>query len=589
MGIRCKNREAAPRVAPCSIEHYVAKKDPFRVAPTNQLPTSWPFNIKHEPGNPRVDRGELFYGTLEHRVRDTLGRFGINVTSIAVPYLHPRGFPDAAQHILAILTPDTDTSHWQEAVDEIYEIVSAAAAQDGTRMSVMLENHHMSYSDISIVVAAPRADVMLAFISIEAAVEAAVQQSCPDAWTSIAYHYRKHKCTGHGNGNGNGPFPTVIVFVMSGSEARWSEVEAQIRGAIEAVPFPVDVELGLEILPGFSSPATAPSTEHVPTTKHHAKIQFGIPSVPNVGASIGPQLSDTNAGTMGIVVNFKPNGAEKSQKCFLTSYHAIAARDPLNRATHDAIGIGLLGRAVDRPIEVAYPAIYDSEFSKELFAKRAAENKNPEKVWHKALVGLIKNEGVVGEVIHASGARCLAPGEGYDAPGIGRISPAYFYHGREGFRVDWALVALDPSKAAAANYLPACSAFPPPCTEEPEFTTYRQNRSLGGAITGVASHAPPRSWVARVYTGRAATAGRVNFMRRTVRWADGWITKETEVIAFFGDFSGCADDGAMVFNEKKEWVGMLIGGDSECAGYITPAPYVIADIHIMTQGTVTLI
>ncbi|KFY09046.1 hypothetical protein V492_05670 [Pseudogymnoascus sp. VKM F-4246] len=449
MGIRCKTREAAsttsaPRVAPCSIEHYVAKKDPFRVAPTNQLPTSWPFDIKYEPGNPRKDRG-VFHGTLELRVRDTLDKFGITVTDISSPCLHPRGFPDAAQHILAILTPDTDTSHWQEAVDEIYEMVSAAAAQAGTRMGVMLENQRMSYSDISIVVATPHVDVNLAFLSIKAAVEAAVQAV---------------------------PFPVNL-------------------------PVPVDVELGLEILPGFSSPATATSTKDVLTTKHHAKIQDGIPSVPNVGASIGPQLSDTDAGTMGIVVNFKPNGAEQSQKCFLTTYHAIAAGDPVNRATHDEIGIGLWGRAVDRPIEVAYPAICDSEFSKELFAKRAAEDTTPEKIWHKALVNLIEGEGVIGKVIHASG--------------IKKLPPANFS------RRDWALVALDPSKAAAANLLPVCSAFPPPCTEDPEFTTYRQNRSLGGAITGVAARERPCSWVARVYSGGAATAGRVNYMMRTVR------------------------------------------------------------------------
>ncbi|KFY00598.1 hypothetical protein O988_03221 [Pseudogymnoascus sp. VKM F-3808] len=86
-----------------------------------------------------------------------------------------------------------------------------------------------------------------------------------------------------------------------------------------------------------------------------------------------------------------------------------------------------------------------------------------------------------------------------------------------------------------------------------------------------------------------SSRGRVNSMKRTVCWGDGVVSKEVEVLPFGTQFAEGGDDGSMVFNLKKEWVGMVVGGDSEYAGYITPAADIIADIEERTGGTITLI
>ena len=78
-------------------------------------------------------------------------------------------------------------------------------------------------------------------------------------------------------------------------------------------------------------------------------------------------------------------------------------------------------------------------------------------------------------------------------------------------------------------------------------------------------------------------------MKRTVCWGDGVVSKEVEVIPFKLEFAGGGDDGSMVFNVKKEWVGMVVGSDSEYAGYITPAADIIADIEARTGGIITLV
>lgn len=164
--------------------------------------------------------------------------------------------------------------------------------------------------------------------------------------------------------------PTVIVFVTPGSMAHWGEVETQIRQAIEAVPFEEDVEISLEILPGFNVPSIRPSTAYTPTTNKHPRY-LDIEPVPTLGASISLQLSDTDSGSLGAVVNFQPRGGEEPQKCFLTSYRAVASGDPIGRAVNDELGIGLDGRAVRRRIEIAYPACCDGEYTKEQLAKYA--------------------------------------------------------------------------------------------------------------------------------------------------------------------------------------------------------------------------
>lgn len=514
----------------------------------------------------------MFDNALDKITRDPLKKFGIKSCNTVVKKLTQRGFPAAEERTVIILTQgkETDTTRWQEAVDCINEIIKDAAAQAGKKMGVELENPAKKYYDISSAIS-PGTSVHKSFLQIEHVVEAEMKDLCSGLWTSIAYHNRYSKFSGDVGFEELTPVefveqPTVIVFVAPGSLAHWGEVETQIRRAIEAVPFEEDVEIALEILPGFNTPSTRPSTADTLTTSKHPKYLHDIGPFPTLGASISPQLSDTDSGSLGAVVNFQPRGGGEPQKCFLTSYHAVASGDPIGRAVNDEFGIGLDGRAVGRRIEIAYPACCDGEYTKELLAKLAAEDPDTTRLYYAGLVALIEREGVVGEVIHASGLR-------YSSSEDTR------------HRMDWALVALHPPKDEVLNLPP--TQFQRQCSNEFEFIfNYRMKP---GKVISETSEPVAFSWAGKVDGGTWGTAGRVNSMKRTVCWGDGVVSKEIEVIPFKGQFAKGGDDGSMVFNVKKEWVGMVVGSDSEYAGYVTPAADIIADIEARTGGTITLV
>ncbi|KFZ15271.1 hypothetical protein V501_02785 [Pseudogymnoascus sp. VKM F-4519 (FW-2642)] len=556
MTIHCKTRKLVsknlsskgPDLGPCSIEQYVAKKDCFRFAPTNKTPVSWPHDDKTRPF--MDDRYGAFDNALDNITRNALKEFGIRRCNTVVKKLTQRGFPAAEERTVIVLTvgTETDTTRWQEAVDCINEIINDAAAQVGETMGVELESPSQRYYDISSAIS-PGTSVHKLFLQIEHVVEAEVRKSCSGLWTSIAYHNRYNKFSGN-----------------VGSIAHWGEVETQLRRAIEAVPFEEEVEIALEVLPGFNIPSTAPSTAYSPTTSHHPKFESDIPPVPSLGASIGPQLSDTESGSLGAVVNFQPRGGGQPQTCFLTAYHVIASGDPTGRAVNDELGIGLDGRAVGQRIEIAYPACCDGEYTKDLLAKFAKEDTRPKRSYYANLVTLIEREGVIGEVIHASGLRHSSTGEKHH-------------------RMNWALVALHPPKDDVLNLPP--TQFPHPCSNEFEFVF--NYRIKPRKVISQTSEPVAFSWAGKVNGGTWGTAGRVNSMKRTVCWGDGVVSKEIEVIPFKGGFAEGGDDGSMVFNVKKEWVGMVVGSDSEYAGYITPAADIIADIEARTGGTITLV
>ncbi|KFY79165.1 hypothetical protein V498_08984, partial [Pseudogymnoascus sp. VKM F-4517 (FW-2822)] len=473
MGIRCMTRKLVSTsvstylspgdldLGPCSIEQYVAKKDPFRVAPTGKIPVSWPHDDKTRPFT--GDRYTVFNEALEDSTWAVLKRSGIKLCTTAVKKLTPQGFPLAEDQTVIFLTlnTETDTSRWQEAVDYIYEMVNEAAAKAGKTMSVELQNRFKSYTDISWAIC-PGTALYRSLLQIEPVVLAEVRKLCSGVWTSIAYHNRQNKSAAAvGVGIQQ---PTVIVYVMPGSLASWGEVEAHIRRAIEAVPVEEDVEIAPDILPGFNNLSTAPSKAYTPTTSHHPKYKLDIPAVPTLGASISPQLSDTDSGSLGAVVNFQPRDGQEPQKCFLTAYHAIASGDPIGRAVNDELGIGLDGRALDRRIEIAYPTSCDGEYMKELLAGSAKRSKNPERSSYAHLVALIEREGVIGEVIHASGLR-------YSSAGDRRC------------RMDWALVALHPAKDTVFNSPPNLSNFPSSCQREEDFVWDYPNSLPGGVIS----------------------------------------------------------------------------------------------------------
>lgn len=497
---------------------------------------------------------------LVDRTQDVLEKFGVKFCNTSDQKWAQRGFREAGEHQLVLSTRETETTRWQEAVDNIYTMANDAAAQLGNTMGVELVNPHRGYFDVSSAIE-PGTPIHRSFLLIEQVVEAEVRKSCSNLWTSIAYHNRKNKFS-----DLDGIYVieqlTVIVFIAPGSVACWGDIQAQICHAIEALPFDEDVEIALEILPGFNVPSRTISD---PTTSCHPRYQGDIPPIPTLGASIGPQLSDTESGSLGSVVNFQPRDGGKPQKCFLTAYHVVASGDPIGRAANDELGIGLDGRAVSRRIEISYPACCDGEYTKERLAGFVAGDESPER-GYAALTALIEREGVIGEVIHASGLRHSSTGD-------------------RRRRVDWALVALHPSKDAVLNSPVDDSKF---SHKDRQAFTFLYRTEPGDVISRTAEPVA-FSWAAKFHIGRWGTAGRVNSMERTVHWGDGVVSKEVEVIPFEMAFAEGGDDGSMVFNLEKEWVGMVVGGDSEWAGYVTPAADIITDIEARTGGIITLI
>lgn len=416
-------------------------------------------------------------------------------------------------------------------------------------MNVEIENPFGIYSDLSSPIM-PDTAVHRCFSQIQSVVEAEVGRNCPDMCTSIAYHNRQYKVPTIDSTKQ----PTVIVFVAPGSYAHWAVVEAQIRQSIEAVYFKEDVEIALEILPGFNIPS---AIERGTTSCHPKSLRDQTPA-PTLGASVGPQLSTTDSGSLGAVVSFQPRGGGEPQKCFLTAYHVIVSGDSSGRAVNDEFGIGLDGREVSQRIEVTYPALCDA----------AAADPIPEALNSGDPKAVTETGRVIGEVIYASGLR----------------------HNDRRQLMDWALIALcslGPSKAMV-NSLPLRPAFSIQCLEN-GVLGYETKRGETISKTGK----PEKfSWVGRSFLGMSrAIGGRVNSMERTVCWGNGMVSREVEVLQVDARkrFAEDRDEGSMVFNEAKEWVGMVVGADAGYAGYVTPAADIISDIETRTGGTITLI
>lgn len=542
------------------------KKDPFRVALTNKIPISWPYD-----STPGASKSDVVDEALQRKILEALKKFEIKFYSMTVQKLWQRGLPETGEDTIIIRTRDTDTTHWQTAVNHIYGIgkkdaayadiirwgeatyyhfgmVRKAAARAGTRMGVEIQNPVRRYSDLSSPIM-PGTAAHRCFSRIQPIAEAEVRRNCSNMCTSIAYHNRQHKVPT----TDSIKQPTVIVYVAPGSFAHWAVVEAHIQQAIEAIPFKEDVEIALEILPGFNIPS---ATGHA-TTTFHPQFQQGPVPAPTLSASIGPQLSTTDSGSIGALVNFQPRDGEP-QKCFLTAYHVVASGDPTGRAINDEFGIGLDGREVSQRIEVTYPARCDV----------AAPDQNRETASAADLGATTEKGCMIGEVIHASGLR----------------------HNDRRRRMNWALVALYSSGCgdAVLNSLPPRSAFSMQCLENGVLAYEIET----GETISQTGKLEKNSWVGRSFLGMSrAIAGGLNSMERTVFWANGMVSREVEVLQVDARkrFTEDRDVGLLVFNEARARVGMVVGADSGYAGYLTAAADIIADIEARTGGTITLI
>ena len=96
---------------------------------------------------------------LVDRTQDVLEKFGVKFCNTSDQKWAQRGFREAGEHQLVLSTRETETTRWQEAVDNIYTMANDAAAQLGNTMGVELVNPHRGYFDVSSAIEIGRAHV----------------------------------------------------------------------------------------------------------------------------------------------------------------------------------------------------------------------------------------------------------------------------------------------------------------------------------------------------------------------------------------------------------------------------------------------
>ncbi|KFY83830.1 hypothetical protein V500_09868 [Pseudogymnoascus sp. VKM F-4518 (FW-2643)] len=254
MGLVCKKRKIVssssshghfdPTTNACSIELYVANKEPFRIAPTSRIPVPQPFDsgkCSEEACNIEED--------LYDSIVDAAKSFGITCRSMSTQRLWKTGSSDTAKYTLVISTSNTDTTRWEEAANHIYEIVDKAATSDGIKMEVEIQNPSEMYDDVSSPIRDD--DICRVLDMIEPVFTAEAEKNCRPSLTSIAYHCRKRRFPENREDPGQ---PTILIFVNPGSMGVWGQIEERICRAIEEVPCPDNAEVALEILIGFNIP-----------------------------------------------------------------------------------------------------------------------------------------------------------------------------------------------------------------------------------------------------------------------------------------------------------------------------------------------
>ncbi|OBT63661.1 hypothetical protein VE03_06123 [Pseudogymnoascus sp. 23342-1-I1] len=234
MGVVCKKRKIVssisspehfdPTTGACSIELYLANKEPFRVAPTSRIPVPQPYDSEkcsEKACNVEED--------LHDSIVEVANSFGITCQSMSIVKLWERGLPNTAKDTLVISTSDTNTTRWEEAANYIYNMLEKAASSAGIKMEVEIQNPNEMYNDVSVPIRDD--DICRVLDIIKPALMAEVDKNCGTSWTSIAYHCRKRRFPENREDPGQ---PAIIIFVNPGSMAPWGQVEERTADIIDS-------------------------------------------------------------------------------------------------------------------------------------------------------------------------------------------------------------------------------------------------------------------------------------------------------------------------------------------------------------------
>jgi hypothetical protein len=530
------------------VEFYLAAKDPFRVAPGNKIPVAWPYIISASS-----DKAREIVGALQHDYEKVLLAFGINLRNanlrvLTTHYKQPR-------ETLIINTDDEDPGRWKEACTAIQELLDDTISRRAYDLKINAEirNDHKMYRDVSSVIR-PNTVAQQACMQVEQAVYEQVAKSCPEDWRAISYHMR-------------GPSwqlddrkPTIMIRISPGAKSFWSYIESQITAIVESIISSLEIELFVEILPGYVLPLV--SQEMMPSKPLSIRH---LPKTAVNGSSIGPRGADA-AGTFGVWVDFQPMGNGDKQRCFLTCHHVIAPGDRANQGLNDQFGIGLDGRPVRTPITVDYPAPFDTRATQRRLQRliEQGEDTDGENAQIMNIIDSYVSMGGIGSVIYSSG---------------------YETKNKSGRRMDWALVRAHTSSLSQCNKPPAVTFHPWQLRDDVDYKVKPEE------VISKSTSLTFGDWVTKVGRG-GVTAGEVNAMFATINWRNGMASQEIEIAALEQgwEFAVHGDSGSMVINSKKEWVGMVIGSLTfENHGIITSANELLDDIREKTGGSISLI
>ncbi|RDL37618.1 uncharacterized protein BP5553_05051 [Venustampulla echinocandica] len=159
---------------------------------------------------------------------------------------------------------------------------------------------------------------------------------------------------------------------------------------------------------------------------------------------------------------------------------------------------------------------------------------------------------------------------------------------------DWAIVEVTNVSTFRLNRPPITEPMDPRQQSLPAGLKYRASKNH--AISRVGIDLEKYSWVAKA--GRSTsifidgyTAGHINCMKGRVHWDNGRDTLETVISNEPSglQFAVRGDSGSMVISRNKDWVGLVISGESTGdTAYLMLAQAIIDDIKAKTGGTISL-
>ncbi|KAL2062108.1 hypothetical protein VTL71DRAFT_6374 [Oculimacula yallundae] len=564
-----------------TIAFYHASKDPFRVVAGLSYAIPWPLHRQNSFIH-SVSPSEKIIDLIRPTYEAILTRHGIQhysgnetIQSLAANY------SESYTDTLILTTKDEPSPVWQLAVDEIQALTDATIQEhrqiereDSTShpesethdpIRVELRNSKLMFKDTSFPVL-PGTPAHSAFLRIEDIVMQEAESLCRSGdltsitWVLRGACYIREELR----------IPTVLVKIRPGARGRWRDIEKQLQKSVDDVlegdvTLNVDLPWGVsvELVPGFLSPDVSSGDEELDLYRPFPAGDIELP--PRRGKGIGVRGSQKPV-SLGPWVTFE-NWKREVVKGFLTANLGVGSADSqdVDKKKEKDDSNASQGRKEDLGnIIIDYPAPMDVEFSIELFQRdldrgfRITQNQT-----NISTISKLVEAGGLGTVLHSSGK-----------------------HGKneKEHRMDWSFVRLHNPENFGSNMT---------ASELAVNQGYLMDGKIGydfpnERIATIASSPSPGSWMIKYGRASLTTAGVVNSIPGACYWrasnSHGAIIKTREIHVMncntnTGVMMRPGDEGCMLYNEKKEWVGfgMAVDGFDESA-FVTPAREIVEDI-----------